>query len=97
MSAGRLILIDQLCSHYEVEESFFSHLQEFGFIEIQILEGSYFIQEDKIEHVEKIMRMRHDLNINLEGIDTILHLLEKINSLQAELTTTRNRLRLYED
>lgn len=97
MSAGRLILIDQLCSHYKVEESFFYHLQEFGFIEIETLEGSYFIHEDKIDYVEKIIRIRQDLNINLEGIDTILHLLEKINSLQAELTTTRNRLRLYEE
>lgn len=97
MNTRSLILIDQLCAHYEVEESFFSHLQEFGFIEIEILEGSHFLHEDKIDYVEKIIRMRHDLNINLEGIDTILHLLEKINQLQSELLATRNRLRLYED
>ena len=97
MSKEKLILINQLCAHYQVEMSFFSHLHEFGFIEILTIEDSYFIHEDKINDVEKIIRMQKDLNINLEGIDTILNLLEKINDLQTELITLKNRLRLYED
>jgi chaperone modulatory protein CbpM len=97
MSKEKLILINQLCAHYQVEISLFSHLHEFGFIEIITIEGSYFIHEDKINIVEKIIRMQKELNINLEGIDTILNLLEKINYLQLELTTVKNRLRLYED
>ena len=97
MSKEKLILINQLCAHYQVEMSFFSHLHEFGFIEILTIEDSYFIHEDKINDVEKIIRMQKDLNINLEGIDTILNLLEKINDLQTELITIKNKLRLYED
>ncbi|MDX5583684.1 MAG: chaperone modulator CbpM [Aureibaculum sp.] len=97
MSKEKLILINQLCAHYQVEMSFFSHLHEFGFIEILTIEDSYFIHEDKINDVEKIIRMQKDLNINLEGIDTVLNLLGKIDELQTELITLKNRLRLYED
>lgn len=97
MSKEKLILINQLCAHYQVEMSFFSHLHEFGFIEILTIEDSYFIHEDKINDVEKIIRMQKDLNINLEGIDTVLNLLGKIDDLQTELITLKNRLRLYED
>lgn len=97
MSKEKLILIKQLCLHYEVEMSLFSELQDFGIIEILTIEDAYFIHEDKISVVEKVVRMQKDLNINLEGVDTVLNLLDKINDLQTELNIVKNRLRLYED
>ena len=56
-----------------------------------------YIHEDKINVIEKIIRMQKDLNLNLEGIDTVFNLLEKIDNLQTELINVKNRLRLYED
>lgn len=97
MSKEKLILVNQLCEHYQVEISLFTELHDFGIIEILTIEDSYFIHEDKISVVEKVVRMQKDLNINLEGIDTVLTLLDKINDLQTELNTVKNRLRLYED
>lgn len=97
MSKEKFIQIDQLCRHYQVEMAFFSDLHEFGIIEITTIEDLSFIHEDKITVVEKIIRIHKDLNINLEGIDTVLNLLVKLNDLQTELNTVKNRLRLYED
>ncbi len=97
MSKEKLILVNQLCAHYQVEVSLFSELHDFGIIEILTIEDSYFIHEDKISVVEKVVRMQKDLNINLEGIDTVLNLLDKINDLQTELDAVKNRLQLYED
>ncbi len=97
MSKENLILINKLCTHYEVEMILFSNLHELGIIEIHTIEDAHFIHEDKIDVVEKVIRIHKDLNINLEGVDTVLNLLEKINDLQAELNTVKNRLRLYED
>ncbi|MDB4347387.1 chaperone modulator CbpM [Bacteroidia bacterium] len=97
MSKEKLILIEQLCIHYQVEMSLFSELQDFGIIEILTIEDSYLIHEDKISVIEKVVRMQKDLNINLEGVDTVLNLLDKINDLQTQLNTVQNRLRLYED
>ncbi len=97
MSRENLIQINQLCTHYQVEMSLFYDLHEFGIIEIIAIEDVYFIHEDKITDIEKIIRMHKDLNINLEGIDIVFNLLDKINDLQVELNTVKTKLRLYED
>lgn len=97
MSKINLILVNELCKHYQVKRSFFSNLHEFGLIEILTLDDKSFIQEDKVTVVDKIIRIQNDLNLNMEGIDTMFNLLEKINELQTELNTAKNRLRLYED
>ena len=97
MSIENLIPVNQLCSHYKVEMSFFTHLDEFGLIEITTIEHTHYIHEDRAGDIEKIIRMHHELDINLEGIDTILNLLEKVKGLQAQLLAAKNRLRLYEE
>jgi chaperone modulatory protein CbpM len=97
MSRENLILISQLCTEYQIERALFDELHEFGIIELHVVEETSFIHEDKIETLEKIIRIQQDLNINLEGIDVILNLLQKIDGLQNELTEVKNRLRIYED
>ena len=97
MSIENYIPINQLCTHYQIEMSFFTSLNEYGLIEITTIEQTPFVHKDEVGDIEKIMRMHQELDINLEGIDTILHLLEKIKVLQTELNETKNKLRLYED
>ena len=97
MSLENFIPLNQLCTHYRVEMSFFTNLNEFGLIEIITIEQSLFVHKDKASDIEKIIRIHNELDINLEGIDTIFNLLGKIKKLQSELITTKNRLRLYED
>ena len=48
-------------------------------------------------YIEKMIRMHHELDINIEGIDTVFNVLKKIEILQEELITTKNKLRLYEE
>ena len=96
MSIENFIPLNQLCTHYKVEMSFFTNLNEFGLIEIITIEQSHFVHKDKASDIEKIIRMHDELEINFEGIDTIFNLLEKIKALQTELITTKNKLRLYE-
>jgi len=97
MSHKNLISVNRLCEYYQVEISLFSELQEFGIIQLTTIKDTYFIKEDHISDVERVVRLKKDLNINLEGIDTILNLLNRIQSLQNRLTLTTNRLKLYED
>ena len=40
--------------------------------------------------------MYYDLSINIEGIDAIQHLLERIKQLQKEVDILKNKLKLYE-
>jgi hypothetical protein len=97
MSLEQYIPLKTLCTHYKVEMSFFNHLDDFGFITIKTIERAYYVHKDETSAIEKIIRMHQELDINFEGIDTILNLLEKIEALQTELIQTKNRLNLYED
>jgi len=96
MNTVEFIPIDKLCVHYSIEISFFTHLNELGLIEIKTVQSKHYIHQEMLSAVEKMIHLHRDLNINFEGIDTILNLLEKIELLQDELTATKNRLRIYE-
>ncbi|MGO4820746.1 MULTISPECIES: chaperone modulator CbpM [unclassified Flavobacterium] len=97
MSTENLITLHTLCTHYKVEVSFFNNLNELGLIEIQEIEETPYIHNDAIYEIEKIIRVHQDLEVNLEGVDVVLNLLKKIDSLQKELVAVRNRLLLYEN
>lgn len=96
MNIENLIPVTTLSAHYQVEMPFFGHLSEMGLIEIQIIEETPYIHPDAIYEIEKMIRMHQELEVNIEGIDVVLNLLEKIEALQNELIAVKNRLRLYE-
>ena len=96
MQSEYLIAIDEFCAKHDIEVSFISSLQETGLIEITTIEETGFIQVDQIQDLEKFIRFHYELDINLEGIETISHLLQSVNDLQEEITQLRNKLGLYE-
>lgn len=96
MNMENLIPIPLLCAHYEVEMSFFTNLNEMGLLEIKTIETSQYIDSDAVYEIEKMVRMHQELDVNIEGIDIVFNLLQKIDMLQNELTALKNRLRLYE-
>jgi chaperone modulatory protein CbpM len=96
MNTENLIPLDTLCTHYKVEMSFFSNLNEMGMIEIKTIEESQYIHQENIYEIEKMIRMHQELDVNMEGIDVVFNLLQKIDALQNELVSVKNRLRLYE-
>ena len=96
MNIENLIPIPTLCTHYQVEISFFDNLSEMGLLEIKTIEETQYIHPDAIIEIEKIIRMHQELDVNIEGIDVVFNLLQKIDDLQNELISVKNRLRLYE-
>jgi len=96
MGTEYLIAVDEFCANHDIEISFISSLQQSGLIEITTIKNSGFIEADQLRQLEKYVRLYYDMDINLEGIETIDYLLLNINSLQEEVRTLRNRLRLYE-
>jgi hypothetical protein len=96
METEYLIAVDEFCASHNIEISFISSLHQSGLIEITTIKNSGFIEADQLRQVEKYIRLYYELDINLEGIETIDHLLQHINSMQDEIISLRNRLRLYE-
>lgn len=97
MSNKNLIQIKQFCVYHEIENTFIKELNSYGLVEIIIEKDDEYLQTEQLPALEKMIRMHYDLNINLEGIDAIYHLLNKIETLQQHLTNTQNKLRIYEE
>jgi hypothetical protein len=96
MQTEYLIALDEFCAKHNIEISFISSLHQTGLIEITTIEEAGFIDAGQLQQIEKFIRLYYDLDINIEGIETITHLLQRIISMQNEITELRNRLRLYE-
>jgi hypothetical protein len=96
MEPENLISIARFCEYHQVESSFMSALNEFGLVSYVNVEEVSYIPVEQVRNIEKMIRLHYDLDINIEGIEAISHLLNRVNHLQAELTQLRNRLGLYE-
>ena len=96
MHTAHLIPVQQFCTLHNIELSFISLLHDNGLIEITTLEQTTFISEERLPELEKIIRLRNELDINVEGIEAITHLLCRIESLQQEVKRMKNRLSIYE-
>ena len=97
MEMENLISTTEFCINHQIEISFISSLQEFGLIEITTIEEKTFIDTKQLHKLEKIVRLYYDMEINIEGIEAITHLLQRNESMQNEITKLKNRLGLYED
>ena len=96
MQNNELILAEEFCTHYKIQLSFINNLNQFGLIEITSVEEKPYIPQSQLQKLEQIIRLHHDLDINLEGIDAITHLLDRVKSLQSEIAGLKNRLSIYE-
>ncbi len=92
MEHDKLISLQNISSHYNIEVSFIHSLSELGLVEIVSIQDDECIEEDCLGDVERLMRLHYDLEINMAGIEAIWHLLKRVNDMQGELNTLRNRL-----
>jgi hypothetical protein len=96
MQTEYLIAVDEFCTIHNVDVSFISSLKQTGLIEVTTIKEAGFIKAAQLKQLEKFIRFYYEMDINVEGIETITHLLQRISNLQEENTRLRNTLRLYE-
>lgn len=96
MQTTNFIAVDEFCNSWNIELSFIDSLQETGLIEIVKIRETACIDISQLQQLEKLIRFYYELGINLEGIETILHLLQRIDAMHDEINGLRNKLRLYE-
>ena len=92
MQTEDMISLDVFCTHYHAEYSFVHSLHESGLIEITTIENAVFIHKDQLSELEKFVRLHYEMDINLEGIEAVNHLLNIVNELQSEINTLKNKL-----
>lgn len=84
-----LIIIQEYCNNSQVEPSFIDLLENEGLIEIEIIEGEQYIKESQLPDLERFANLYYNLSINIEGIDVIQNLLQKVRDLEHELYLLR--------
>ncbi len=95
MELENLISLKQFCEYHEIDQNFILSLHDLEIIEIIIVNENEYFHMDALEKTEKIIRLHLDLSINIEGIDVIIQLLEKIKLLENELSISKNKLSFY--
>ena len=95
MEDEQLIPLHQLCIHHNVEVTFIQSLEEYGLIELTILEEQKFLPASQISELEKMIRLHYDLDVNLEGIDVIHHLLKKLEDAQEEIYRLKSKMKFH--
>ena len=96
MQEETLIPAAEFCTHHHIEVSFLHSLQEYGLVEIEYRDEEVFIPANQVSELEKLLRLHSELNINIEDLDIVNHLLEKMNEMHHELTEQKNIVRFYE-
>lgn len=93
---NNLIPVQHLCTHYHAEVSFVQSLHDFGLIRLAAIEENYFVAEEQIRDIEQMIHLHYDLDINIEGIDAIQHLMRRMHTMKEEMNALRNRISRYE-
>ena len=96
MQTKNLIALQEFCNSHNIGVAIINRLEQTGLIKISIIEDAGFIEVDQLLQLERILRLYYDLDINVEGIETVTHLLQRIKLMQEEIILLRNRLNLYE-
>ncbi len=96
MEEENLILVSHYCKQTSTSIAFIDSLQEYGFIQVLLVEAHKYVHPQDIEEIERISRLQEELGINLEGIDALNHMIRKVNHLEKELKIAKDRLRIYE-
>lgn len=96
MQTDKLISANDFCIYHRIDLSFIYSLNQSGLIEITSIEEEVFVPVSQLKHIEQMMRMHHEMDINMEGIETVTYLLQRINFMQQQIVQLTNRLSKYE-
>jgi chaperone modulatory protein CbpM len=95
METGEWIAADEFCIHHNIELSFIYSLKDSGLVEVVSKEEKIFVHADHLKDLERLVHL-YEMDINLEGIETINYLLQRMNEMQQQILQLNNRLTRYE-
>lgn len=90
-----MIIISEYCDKCHVDPTFIFMLEEDGLIDIQEVDSEKYITTSQLLELEKYTRLYYDLSINVEGIDAIQHLLNRMQIMEHEIYRLKRQLNFY--
>ncbi|MFA6701628.1 MAG: chaperone modulator CbpM [Dysgonamonadaceae bacterium] len=93
---NKKLLYSECIKIYNVDEAFIDSLEDSGLVSISTDEyNERFIEVEELADLEQFMRWYYDLNINVEGIEALYHMLDRVKAMQEELDRLQNEIRFY--
>ncbi|MEO6611381.1 MAG: chaperone modulator CbpM [Chitinophagaceae bacterium] len=96
MAAEEMIPADEFCIHHHIEINFIHSVRESGLVEMTSRDEKIFVPVSQLAQLERLVRLYYEMDINLEGIETITYLLQRMNDMQQEILRLSNKLSIYE-
>ena len=96
MQTDETIPVNEFCIHHKIELSFIHSLKDVGLIDVMQLDEKLCVPLSQLPQLEKLVRMYYEMDINLEGIETITYLLNRMNDMQQQIVKLKNHILLYE-
>ncbi|MBK5719576.1 chaperone modulator CbpM [Dysgonomonas sp. Marseille-P4677] len=93
---SELIIIQEYCIQNQVEPDFIIQLENEGLIQVSVVEEERYIHISQLKNLDQYVRWYYDLSINVEGIDVIQNLLDKIDEMQNEIHRLKEQIRLID-
>lgn len=95
MENDNLIPAIDFCTSHRIEIELVQTLNEQGLIEVISRKELIFIPENQVKKLEQIIVFHRELDINLEGVETILSLLQRMESMQEHILQLENKLQRF--
>ena len=92
---NKLIPVEEICAYHHVEINFIQSLEDFGLIHTTIKKKATFLPIAELTKLEQCLRLAQDLEINLEGIYAVSHLLNQVQDMQDEIQALKNEINYY--
>lgn len=95
MEDYNLVPAQDVCVSHKVTVETVQMLSDYGLIEVVQLKQTVYIPENQLKRLEQILVFNKELDINLEGIETIFELLERIEKMQSHIIQLENKLKRF--
>lgn len=96
MEINEYILIENICTHHNVDISLMESLHSLGLVKFIYFDDRKYLHNEDLMATEKMIRLHDELGVNPEGIDVIVNLLQQMDELRWQLEISKRRLKIFE-
>ncbi len=90
----RYIKITEFCENEKIETSFLLELNREGLLHLEKQEEVEYIDQNDLPQIEMFARWHYELGVNLEGIDAMRHMLERMKKMQRQIQILEKKLQI---
>ncbi len=96
MNNKELINVQKVIVYHNLDEQFIESIESFQLIEFVVKDANKYVYAEQLPALEKIIRLYYDLEVNMQGIDVINNMLNRMDVMHKTIQQLQNKLKLYE-